>query len=117
MDKTAEAMLAQILGGALNFTKFDTLEDAIKSLLRLGTLAAALVAVVMLIYGGLAYIISTGDSQKTEKAQNTIIYSLVGLVIVGLAWLLVEFILKVLGIEGDLFNEVESDIVASLIRR
>ncbi|MBN1374180.1 hypothetical protein JW962_02490 [Candidatus Dojkabacteria bacterium] len=109
-------VLIGTLSGDLNFTRFPTLDLAISGLLNIGTLAAALVAVAVLVYGGVMYITSTGDSQKTEKAQNTIIYALVGLVIVGLAWLLVGFILKALGITGTSLQEAVEETVAIFIR-
>ncbi len=51
------------------------------------------VAVIMIIISGLRYITSGGDGQKVASAKNTLIYSLVGLVIVALAQLIVHFVL------------------------
>jgi len=82
-----------------NGAKFDTLDEAARSFLNLFSAVAALVAVAVLIYGGISYMLSSGDSAKTEKAQNTIIYALVGLVIVGLAYLVIGFILNFMGVD------------------
>lgn len=46
---------------------------------------AGIVAVIFLVTGGIGYITSAGDSGKLQKAKTTIIYSLIGLAIVGLA--------------------------------
>lgn len=43
------------------------------------------VAIIMIIYGGITYIISNGDSQKTVRARQIITYALVGLVIIVIA--------------------------------
>lgn len=51
------------------------------------------VAVIMIILSGLKYITSGGDGQKVASAKNTLVYSLVGLVIVALAQLIVHFVL------------------------
>ena len=52
----------------------------------------AAVSVVMLIVGGFRYIISQGDSTKVTSAKNTILYSIVGLIIAILAYAIVNFV-------------------------
>jgi hypothetical protein len=47
----------------------------------------------MIIWGGLRYITSGGDSAKITSAKNTIIYALIGLVVVALAQFIVKFVL------------------------
>lgn len=51
------------------------------------------IAIIMIIYGGFRYITSGGDSGKVGNAKNTLIYAIVGLIIVALAQLLVRFVL------------------------
>lgn len=46
---------------------------------------AGLVAVAFIVIGAIGYITSSGDTNKLQKAKNTIIYALIGLAIVGLA--------------------------------
>ena len=46
---------------------------------------AAVVAVGFVVYGGIQYINSAGDPGKAGKAKNTIMYALIGLVVVLLA--------------------------------
>lgn len=52
------------------------------------------VAVIMIIYGGIQYTTSAGDTGKVTNAKNTILYSVVGLVVALLAYALVNFVLK-----------------------
>lgn len=52
------------------------------------------VSVLMIIYGGFRYITSGGDSGRVGNAKNTLIYAIVGLVIVALAQLIVHFVLN-----------------------
>jgi hypothetical protein len=52
------------------------------------------VAVIMIIFGGFKYITSGGDSNNVSGAKNTIIYAIIGLVIVALAQLIVHFVLN-----------------------
>lgn len=46
---------------------------------------AGLVAVIFLVYGGAVYVSSRGEPQKIETAKKTIMYSIIGLFIVGIS--------------------------------
>ena len=52
-----------------------------------------IIAVLMIIYGGFKYITSGGDSGNISGAKNTLIYAIVGLVVVALAQFIVRFVL------------------------
>ena len=52
-----------------------------------------LVAVVMLILGGIQYTTSSGDAAKVKKAKDTILYGIIGLVVALLAFAIVNFVL------------------------
>jgi hypothetical protein len=54
---------------------------------------AGIAAVVVIIIGGIGFITSGGSSDKTATARKRIIYAVVGLVIVALAWTIVTFII------------------------
>jgi len=58
------------------------------------------IAVVMIIVGGVKYITSGGDSGNISGAKNTIIFALVGLVIVALAQVIVHFVLQKVATAG-----------------
>ena len=53
-------------------------------------------SVVMLIIGGLRYVISGGNASAVSAAKNTILYAIVGLVIAFLAYAAINFVLGVL---------------------
>lgn len=55
------------------------------------------VAVIMIIFGGFRYITSGGSDTSVTSAKNTILYAIVGLVIVALSQALVRFVIKALG--------------------
>ncbi|HSX08472.1 MAG TPA: hypothetical protein VLG11_06300 [Candidatus Saccharimonadales bacterium] len=57
------------------------------------SIIVGLLAVIMLIYGGLKYITSGGDSSKAASARSAIVYAVIGLVIVALAQVIVQFVL------------------------
>ena len=52
------------------------------------------VAVIGLILGGIQYVKSAGDVGKTAQAKNTIIWSIIGLIVTLLAFAVVNFVLK-----------------------
>lgn len=54
------------------------------------------ISVVMIIVGGILYATSTGDSGRVSKAKNTLMYSIVGLVVAFLAYAIVNWVLDVL---------------------
>ncbi len=58
---------------------------------------AGLVAVIFIVYGGVTYLTSQGDPAKASKATRTIIYAVVGLVIVILASLITAFVTESIG--------------------
>ena len=52
------------------------------------------VSVIMLIYGGIRYTTSGGNANSVTAAKNTVIYSIVGLVIAILAFAVVQFVVN-----------------------
>lgn len=51
-------------------------------------------AVIMIILAGFKYVTSGGDANSIASAKNTLIYAIVGLIIVSLAQFMVHFILS-----------------------
>jgi len=71
-----------------------SLNDTIASVINLLSVLVGVAAVIMIIIGGFRYITSAGDSNKVTSAKNTIIYAIIGLIIVALAQLIVHFVLN-----------------------
>jgi len=65
-----------------------------KTVVNIFSLLVGIVAVIMIIYGGFRYITSGGESGAVGNAKNTIIYAIVGLILVALAQTLVHFVLN-----------------------
>ena len=55
-----------------------------------------IIAVIMLIIGGIKYVTSGGDSKKVTDAKNTVLYAIIGLVIAFLAFAIVNFVISAL---------------------
>ncbi len=52
------------------------------------------VSVIMLIIGGIRYVVSGGDSGAVTSAKNTILYAVVGIIVAILAYALVNFVIS-----------------------
>ena len=68
-----------------------------QKIVNLLSLIVGIVAVIMIIVGGFRYIASGGASDKVSGAKNTLIYAIVGLIIVALAQFIVRFVLGNVG--------------------
>lgn len=55
------------------------------------------VAVISIIIGGFMYATAAGDAGKVKNAKNTILYSVIGLVVALLAWGIVSFTVSNIG--------------------
>ena len=51
-------------------------------------------AVIMIIIGGLQYVLASGDPSNIQNAKNTIFYAIVGLLVAALAQGIIAFVLK-----------------------
>lgn len=51
-------------------------------------------AVIMIVIGGIKYATANGEASKIASAKNTILYSVVGLVVALLAWGIVRFVIE-----------------------
>lgn len=85
---------ADTTGGA------ERIQGIVTVVINIISVIVGIVAVVMIIWGGFKYITAGGDSGNVTTARNTIIYAIVGLVIVALAQFIVQFVLTQLTQNG-----------------
>jgi hypothetical protein len=71
-------------------TKFD--KDNVTNGLTVAFGIAGGIALVVVAYGGLKFVLSQGNPQEVTKAKNTVIDGLIGLAIIVLAGSLVGFV-------------------------
>lgn len=57
--------------------------------------AVGILSVIMIIVGGIRFVVSAGDSNGVQAARNTILYSVVGLVVAFVAWGIVNFVTNI----------------------
>jgi hypothetical protein len=71
-----------------------TLSDTIATIINIISIFGGALAVIMLIIGGFRYITSGGSPEATKGARNTIVYALIGLVIIATAQIIVHFVIN-----------------------
>ncbi len=69
--------------------------------------------VIMLLVGGIKYLVATGSSAQIESAKKTVQFAIIGLVIVILAFVIVGSILDILGYKEDPFSQVACEVPTS----
>ncbi len=87
-------------GGCETEDPTNKVNNIISTIINIFSLVVGVVSVIMIIIGGLKYITSGGESNNVTSAKNTIMYALVGLVIVALAQIIVRFVLTKVLNEG-----------------
>ncbi len=80
--------------GCDDSTGSGSVQNAIKVAVTILSWVVGIAAVVVIIFGGFRYITSGGDSTKVGSAKNTILYAIIGLIIVAMAQVIVRFTLN-----------------------
>lgn len=84
-------MAATIDTSKTNIPKVEA-EDIVPGVLATVYWAAGVTAVVVIIIAGILYATSDGDANKITRAKNAILYAIVGLVFVMMAFLITNFV-------------------------
>lgn len=69
------------------------LMKTVQTILNVVVGVLGVVAVAVVIFGGVLYVTSTGETAKLARAKNTILYGIVGLVVAMLAFAIINFVL------------------------
>jgi len=72
---------------------FDQMLNPVLKIYNFAKYTATVIAVVVLLFAGISYIMSAGDPAKREKAKSMAMYVIVGLVVIWAAPLIVNFII------------------------
>lgn len=92
----------QILSGVKSVddgnTSDSALSDSVKNIINMMLYIAGAVAVIMIIIGGIRFIISNGNPETVKAARNTVLYAAIGIVVVVMAYAIVNFVIA--GIAG-----------------
>jgi len=70
----------------------DNASSLIKNVINTLLIVLGMIAVIMIVIGGIRYTTSHGDSSQTKAARETILYSVVGLVVAIMSYAIVNFV-------------------------
>ena len=76
---------------------FDGSTAIVPKVINLMLFIVGVLAIFMMIYGGIRYVLSGGDNGKVKDAKNTILYAIVGLVVAILGYAIVNWVVSVVG--------------------
>ena len=68
--------------------------NIVNTIINVFSWLVGIVAVIMVIFGGFRYITAAGDTTKTKTAKDTILFALIGIIIVALAQTIVKYVLN-----------------------
>jgi len=77
-----------------------TIQTAVKSGVGILFIVAVVAALFFLIFGGIKWITSGGDKAKLETARNTIIASVIGLILVFSSYFILNVVLEFFGLQS-----------------
>lgn len=79
------------VGGDETGNRAPAFTKLIQSIINILLFLIGAIAVIMIIIGGIRYVVSAGDQGQITGAKNTILYAVVGLVIAIMAYAIVNF--------------------------
>src|SRR3989338_2099469 len=71
------------------------IRDQIRNLINIALGFLGVAGVIVTLYGGFICMTAFGDDEKVGKAKKTIVAGMIGIVIIGVAWTIVSYVLKV----------------------
>ena len=78
-------------------TSGESLVPAIVGIINVLLILAAVFAAIFLVLGGVRYITSQGSQDQVDQAKNTILYAVIGLIVIGLSAAIVNFVVGAVG--------------------
>jgi len=77
-----------------DISKQGNADSLASTIINILSVIVGVIAVIMIIVAGLRYITSGGKQESVTGAKNTILYAVIGLVIVAVAQVIVHFVLN-----------------------
>lgn len=75
-------------------SKSGNLNTAIKTITNILLFIIGAVSVIMLIIGGMKYVMSNGSPDAIKSAKNTILYAVIGIIVAIAAYAIVSFVIN-----------------------
>lgn len=89
------------------------LDDMVFVVIRASKIILGIVgslALLMFIYGGIMFLISSGSSDKIKKAKDILVAAIIGLIIVFGSFLIIKYVLQVMGINWNGTKEISTAV-------
>lgn len=74
--------------------KDETAGKLIQTIINILLFAIGAISVIMIIVGGIRYVLSNGNSSQINSAKDTVLYAVIGLVVALLAYAIVGFVIN-----------------------
>ncbi len=74
----------------------DKLPKLVQNVINTVLIILGMAAVIMIIVGGVRYVTSNGDPQQVKSAKDTVMYSVIGVIVAIMAFAIVNFVLAVM---------------------
>ena len=74
-------------------SKGDSAMSLVHKIINLLIYAVGIIAVIMIVIGGLRYTVSSGDQAGVTTAKNTVMYAVIGLVVAVLSYAVVNLVI------------------------
>ena len=119
---TVGAQGAQIKDGLKSANSGKEVKGGVKVKSTVGSIvnwllfAIGAIAVIMIVWGGIKFATSAGDSSKVTSAKNTILYSVIGLGVAVLAFFIVNFVIDLFATETSVDPNTKKDTATTRVK-
>lgn len=86
-------LLAAKVNPPSSIPKQDLTNTTLQNVFNIVLALAGAVAVAFVVFGGIKYMLSQGEQNEIKQAKDTILYALVGIVVVVISFILVNFVI------------------------
>ena len=95
-----------------NIPHADTSADGLNNILNWVIAAAGMIATGIIIYGAIKFLTGQGQPEKIRQAKQIIAYAVIGLVVVALAFAIVNFVFNMAGDAAKTSSDTSAIVTA-----
>lgn len=99
-----DSCFAKDVPNAGNTATFDCLTVIFQNVVTAALLFAGIVALFMIILGGIKFLTSGGDPKQVEGARNTLTWAIIGLILILLSFFILNLIGFITGVNLSKFG-------------
>ncbi len=87
-----------IIGTAKDVATLNCIPAVVQNVIYAAFVFAGIVAVILIIYSGIKFILSGGDPKQVEGARKTMTYAIIGFIVILLSFVILNLISNVTGV-------------------